>query len=285
MDQDNYQARIPYPIIDMHTHLRDNIPLGIRVKNPNNEGNVIGKVAKQGKVDIFLYMANTNPPLDNLETIKSSLSIKRNNCRAIPVAAITKNLEGKEPVNIEEIKPYVAGFSDDGKCLYDLEILEYVLKKKVLVLAHCEPETEMIEKYLSVIERVGGYLHIQHISRKSSVDLIRRAKKSGIDITCETCPQYFIYTYNDKDLILNPPLGNEMDVLAIKKGLRDGTIDVITSDHAPHDDPLRNGLRGLKTLVSLSYGLVLAGVLSEQALWSKLTENPRKIIKKNRYEI
>lgn len=281
----SFYSKVPYPIIDIHTHLRDNIPLGIRIKNPNNEGNIIGKVAKQGKVDVLLYMANTNPPLDNLEIIKKSLEIRRYNCKAIPVSAITINLKGKKPVDIDLIKPYVAGFSDDGNCLYDLDILEYVLKKKVLVLAHCEPETEIIEKYIKTLEKIGGHLHIQHISRKASINLVKSAKKIGLDITCETCPQYFIYTYNDKDLILNPPLGTEVDVFAVKMGLRDGTIDVIASDHAPHDDPLRNGLRGIKTLVSLSYGLVLEGILSEKELWKKLTENPKKIIAKNGYLI
>ncbi len=285
MDNPNYQVRIPRPIIDMHTHLRDNISLDVRAMNPNNEGNVVGKVAKQGMVDVFLYMANTNPPLDNLDTIRKSLSLKRYCCKAIPVSAITKNLEGKEPVNVDLIKPHVAGFSDDGNCLHDLDLLEYVLKKNVLVLVHCEPETEMIEKYIKVLEKSGGYLHIQHISRKSSVELIRKDKRIGLEITCETCPQYFIYTYNDKDLILNPPLGSELDVMEIKKGLKDGTIDVIVSDHAPHDNPLRNGLRGLKMLVSLSYGLVLMRILSEKNLWKKLTENPKKIIAKNGYMI
>jgi len=279
------QEKIPHPIIDMHTHLRDSIPLEIRLKNISNEGNAIGKVAKQGKVDVLLYMANTDPPLDNLETIKKSLMLKRYGARAIPVSAMTKKLKGKDPVDIDAIKPYVAGFSDDGKCLEDLEILEYFLRKKVLVLAHCEPETEMIEKYIGVLEKTRGNLHIQHVSRKSSVEAIRVAKKIGLPITCETCPQYFIYTYNDRDLVLNPPLGSEMDVAEIKKGLRDGTIDVIASDHAPHDDPLRNGLRGLKTLVSLSYGLVLSGILPEEELWKKLTDNPRKIIAKNNYVI
>jgi len=277
------QSRIPHPIIDMHTHLRDSIPLEIRLKNPNNEGNVVGKVAKQGKVDTFLYMANTTPVLDNVDIIKKSLMLKRHDVNAVPVSALTKNLEGKEPVDIKSIMPYVAGFSDDGKCLQDLDILAYFLKKKALVLAHCEPETETIEKYIKVLEKTGGNLHIQHVSRKSSVEAIRIAKKIGLAITCETCPQYFIYTYNDRDLVLNPPLGSEMDVAEIKKGLKDGTIDAIASDHAPHDDPLRNGLRGLKTLVSLSYGLVLSGVLEEEELWEKLTENPRRIIAKNGY--
>lgn len=279
------QEKIPHPIIDMHTHLRDSIPLEIRLKNPQNEGNAIGKVAKQGKVDIVLYMANTIPPLDNLEIIKKSLTLKRYHVKAIPVSAMTKNLEGKEPVDVDAIKPYVAGFSDDGKCLKDLDILEYFLRKKVLVLAHCEPETETIDRYIKILEKTRGSIHIQHVSKKSSVDAIRIAKKIGLSITSETCPQYFIYTYNDKDLVLNPSLGSEFDVAEIKKGLHDGTIDVIASDHAPHDDPLRNGLRGLKTLVSLSYGLVLSGILPEGELWKKLTENPRKIISKGGYII
>lgn len=275
-----------YLTIDLHTHLREYPSLGLRLKNLKNEENALGKEAYFGKVGTFLYMANTEPPIDNLEIIKKSLEILRyKTVKAIPVSAITKNLEGKEPVDIEKIKPYVAGFSDDGKCLYDLEILKYILKKNVLVMAHLEPETEMLEKYLDVYSKTGGHLHFQHISRKKSVDLIRVAKKDGLKITCETCPHYFYFTFQYMDLIMNPPLGSEEDLHAIMEGLKDNTIDAISSDHAPHDDPLKNGLRGLRTLVPLSYGLVLKGILSEKQLKEKLYFNPKKIIESGGYKL
>lgn len=277
---------INYPVIDIHTHLREDPSLGLRMKNPNNIWNSVGREAHFGGISTFLYMANTEPPLDNLEIIKKSLSIPRyKGAKAIPVSAITKNLKGKKLVEIDNIKPFVAGFSDDGKCLHDLDILEYVLRKNVQVFAHLEPETEMLEKYLKVFQRVGGHLHFQHISRKKSVDLIRAAKKKGLGITCETCPHYFYFTFRDRDLIMNPPLGDTEDLEAIILGLQDGTIDVIASDHAPHDDPLKNGLRGLRTLVPLAFGLVLKGFLTEKQLKEKLYLNPKKIIESGEYKL
>ncbi len=111
-----------FPIIDLHTHLRNNIPEHT-------------KIAKDNGIDVVLYMANCHPPLDNLEKIKKSLREKRY-CKAIPVSAITKGLKGKELVNVDEIKPYVAGFSDDGKYLENLNLLKEILEKDILVLAH-----------------------------------------------------------------------------------------------------------------------------------------------------
>ena len=269
-----------YPIIDIHTHLRDDITKHTRI-------------AKESGIDMLVYMANCHPPLDNLERIKQSLEVERH-CHAIPVSAITKNLEGKELVDIDEVKPLVVGFSDDGQYLEDLNLLKSVLEKEVLVMAHCSPhyergvknpelETEFIKRYLSVLEQIGGRLHIQHISKKESVDLIRNAKKQGINITCETCPYYFTYTYQDLDTKVNPPLASEQDILAIKEGLSDGTIDVIASDYAP--EPRKTGIAGFRSFVPLSYGLVLEGVLSEEQLKEKLYINPKKIIESGGYKL
>lgn len=261
--------RINYPIIDLHTHLRNNISCHT-------------KIAKESGIDLVIYMANCSPPLDNLDIIKKSLKEKRY-CRAIPVSAITKNLEGKEPVDVGKIKNYVVGFSDDGKCLNDLEILKYILKKKVLVLAHLEPETEMLKKYISVYGKTGGYLHFQHIGKKESVDLIKLAKKDGLRVTCETCPHYFTYTKEELDTRANPPLGSKEDVFAIRKGLSNGTIDAIASDYAPL--PRKTGIAGFRSFLPLSYGLVLEGVLTKNQLKEKLYLNPKKIIESGGYKL
>ncbi len=269
-----------YPIIDIHTHLRNDIPKHT-------------KIAKESEIEIVIYMANCNSPLDNLERIKQSLEIKRH-CRAIPVSAITKNLEGKKLVDIDEIKPFVVGFSDDGKYLEDLNLLQEILKKEVLVMVHCSPpyekgikkpetETEFIRRYLSVLEKTRGKLHIQHISKKESVDLIRETKQRGIKVTCETCPHYFTYAQQNLDVKVNPPLTLEEDILAIKKGLSDGTIDVIASDYAP--EPRKTGIAGFKSFIPLSYGLVLEGVLKEEQLKEKLYTNPKRIIESGGYRL
>ena len=269
-----------YPIIDLHTHLRNDIP-----------GHT--KIAKESGIDVVVYMANCNPPLDNLKRIKKSLKEKRY-CKAIPVSTITKNLEGKELVDIDKIKPYVVGFSDDGKYLQNLNLLKEILEKNVLVLAHCSPpfeigirkpelETKFIERYLNLLVKIGGKLHIQHLSQKENVKLIREAKRSGIKVTSETCPHYFTYTRDDLDTKVNPPLSSKEDILAVKEGLADGTIDVIVSDHAPL--PRKTGIAGFRSFLPLSYGLVLEGVLSEKQLKEKLFLNPKKIIESNGYEL
>jgi len=272
-----------YPVIDIHSHLRNDIP-----------GHT--KEAKESGIDVLLYMANCNPPLDSLKRIKKSLKKKRY-CQAIPVSAITKNLEGKELVAVDKIKPFVAGFSDDGKYLENLNLLKEILKKNVLILAHCSPpyevgirkpelETKFIERYLNLLDKlgkIGGRLHIQHLSKKESVQLIKNAKKDGIKITCETCPHYFTYTKDELDTKVNPPLAEKKDILAIKEGLKDGTIDVISSDYAPL--PRKTGIAGFKSFIPLSYGLVLEGVLSEGELKEKLFINPKKIIESGGYKL
>jgi len=263
-----------FPVIDLHTHLRNNI-----------SGHT--KIAKEAGISIVVYMANCEPPLDNIVRIKQSLREKRY-CQAIPVSAITKDLAGKELVDIVRIKPHVIGFSDDGKYLEDLGLLKEILAMKVLVLAHCSPiyekslanpilETKFIERYLSVLAKTKGRLHIQHISKKESVKLIRDAKRSGLNLTCETCPHYFTYTKDDLAIKVNPPLATKQDIIALKKGLVDNTIDVIASDYAPL--PRKTGIAGFRSFIPLAYGLVLEGTLSIKQLKEKLFINPSKIIK------
>ncbi|PIV45039.1 MAG: hypothetical protein COS25_02050 [Candidatus Nealsonbacteria bacterium CG02_land_8_20_14_3_00_37_10] len=276
--------KLGFPVIDIHTHLRNNIPLHT-------------KIAKESGIDVVVYMANCFPPLDNLRKIKESLKEKRY-CKAIPVSAITKNLEGKELVDVDKIKPYVAGFSDDGKYLKDLGLLKEILMRKVLVLVHCSPsyeigvknpnlETEFVERYLNFLDKnkknIKGWLHIQHVSKKESVKLIKEAKKKGIDLSCETCPHYFTYSREDLDVKVNPPLGTNEDIIVIREGLADGTINVISSDYAP--PPRKTGIAGFRSLIPLSYGLVLEGVLTKSQLKEKLYLNSIKIIQKGGYKL
>jgi len=255
---------VGYEIIDLHTHLRDNIPFHT-------------KLAKEAWIGTVLYMANTNPPLDNITEIKKSLKQKRH-IKAIPVSAITIGRKGKELVNIDKIKPYVAGFSDDGDCLKNLDILAEILKKDVLVMAHLEPETEMVEKYLRVLSKTGGRLHLQHISKKTTINIIRKYKKKSLKFTVETCPHYFTYTYGVEDKPVNPPLGTLRDIVAIKKALADGTIDIIASDYAPMPRPKGTGFASFSSFIPLCYGLVLGRVLTPRQLKMKIHDNPLKII-------
>lgn len=273
MDKREYKLKLNYPVIDMHTHLRGDI-----------EKHTL--VAKESGIHAVCYMANSVPVLDSLERIQQSLKAKRH-CHALPVSAITKGLEGKELVDVKAIRPLVVGFSDDGKYLANMDLLADILSQDVLVMVHCSPpyeqgvqqpllETEYITNSLTVLARTEGLLHIQHVSKAESVEVIRKAKRDGSKVTCETCPHYFTYTNHDLPVKVNPPLGEARDILAIKEGLADGTIDVIASDYAP--EPRVTGIAGFRSFIPLSYGLVLAGVLSEKELQEKLFLNPKRII-------
>lgn len=257
----------PYPIIDMHAHLRNDILYHTII-------------AKQLGINIVVYMANTKPVMDTREKILKSWDEKRA-ITALPVSAITYNLKGKKLVDVEKTKEYVVGFSDDGKCLKDLDIMKEILQKNVLVMAHCEPETEYIEKYSNLLAKIDGKIHIQHVSRKESVELIRAIKKDGLKITCETCPHYFTYTKDELETKINPPLASRKDLEAIRESLHDDTIDVIASDYAPK--PRKTGIAGFRSLIPLSYGLVMQGILTEEQMWKKLSENPEKIIELERF--
>lgn len=254
-------------IIDMHAHLRNKI-LHHTIE------------AKKNGIDVVVYMANTKPVMDTKEKIQKSLKQPRA-CLALPVSAITYELKGKKMVDVDKIKDYVVGFSDDGKNLVDLSIIQEIFLKKVLVMVHCEPETEYAEKYLTLLEQTGGRLHIQHVSKKETVKLIKYAKSLGLDVTCETCPHYFTFTKDGLETKVNPPLGNEEDLKAIEQGLADGTIDAIASDYAPK--PRKTGIASYKSFLPLSYGLVRREVLTEEMLWKKLSENPAKIIGLERF--
>lgn len=252
----------PYPIIDMHVHLRNNILYHTHE-------------AKNNGINGVVYMANTKPAMDTKEKILISLKEPRA-CRALPISAITYGLKGKKLVDVENIKYHVFGFSDDGKCLKNLDIMKEILQKNVLVLAHCEPETKYIEKYANLLAEVGGKLHIQHVSKKESVNLIRSIKRDKLRITCETCPHYFTYTKEGLETKVNPPLGDKEDIQAIEQGLADGTIDAIASDYAPN--PRKTGIASFKSFLPLSYGLVIRGIIDEKTLWEKISKNPERIL-------
>jgi dihydroorotase len=154
-----------------------------------------------------------------------------------------------------------------------------------------EAEQIMIFRDILLSELTGGRLHIAHVSTEGSVNLIRDAKKRGVNVTAETCPHYFSITeeavkgYNTNAKV-NPPLRTVRDIEAIKEGLKDGTIDVIATDHAPHhrDEKLREfdkapfGISGLETAVSLSLRLVQEGILTMNQLVEKMTLNPARIL-------
>ena len=213
-------------------------------------------------------------------------------------------------------------YSDDGRPVINSLVmrraLEYSKAFTFPLIAHCEDlslsddgvmnegslsthlglkgvpaaaEEVMISRDIVLAKLTGGKLHIAHVSTKGSVELIRRAKSQGIPVTAETCPHYFSITERavtgfDTNAKVNPPLRTDDDVAAIKEGLKDGTIDVIATDHAPHHadekilefDRAPSGISGLETALALSLALVSEGTLTTNQLLEKMTLNPARIL-------
>lgn len=306
-------------LVDMHVHLRDP---GYTYKEDIESGT---KAAAIGGVTSVACMPNTSPICDNVAVIEyiKSKAKEVGYVNVYPIGAITKGLNSEELAGIGSFKfAGVVAVSDDGKPVKSAGLmrraLEYADMFDVTVISHCEEmtiaegsmnegavatemglkgisnsaEELMVLREINLAENTGCPVHIAHISTKGSVTAIRDAKKRGVKVTCETCPHYFTLTedavkgYNT-NAKMNPPLRTQEDVDAIIEGLRDGTIDAIATDHAPHHiDEKRvefqdamNGIIGLETSLGLSYKyLVEAGVLTMPELIKKMALNPANIL-------
>lgn len=306
-------------LIDMHSHLREP---GFEYKETIKTGTL---AALRGGFTSICCMPNTNPVNDN-KTVTDFILRKtyaEGSCYVYPVGAITKGQKGEELAEIGMMrKAGCVAFSDDGKPVMNSLImrraLEYAKIFDTLIISHCEDlnlsdggvmnegflstllglrgtpsaaEEIMVARDIALCELTGGRLHIAHVSTEGSVRLIREAKKRGIKVTAETCPHYFSLTeeavkkYNTNAKV-NPPLRTKQDIEAIKEGLKDGTIDAITTDHAPHhiDDKSREfdtasfGISGLETALSLGLQLVDEGVLDLKQFIMKIGITPSKIL-------
>ena len=252
--------------VDAHVHLREP---GFSYKETIKQGSL---AAARGGYFAVCAMPNLNPVPDSLENLKPQLDlIRRDACiKVLPFGSITKGEGGLELSNLEELAPFVCGFSDDGRGVDNSALMkEAMLRAKALgkiISAHCEdgtqikdsPEAEwkQIERDIKLADETGAKYHVCHISTKESVSLIRDAKKSGVDITCETAPHYLTLSSKDvKDegrFRMNPPLREEEDRLALIEGMCDGTIDMIATDHAPHSrEEKSKGLKSLNGIVGL----------------------------------
>jgi len=310
-------------LIDMHTHLREP---GFEYKETIRTGTL---AAVKGGFTSVCCMANTNPVNDNPEVTYYILAKAKEegSCDVYPVGAVTKGLKGEELSEMSMLREAgCVAFSDDGMPVMNSLImrraLEYSKAVDAPVISHCEDislsdsgvmnegklsfylglkgvpsasEEVMVARDIILCKHFRSPLHIAHVSSKGSVELIKRAKEEGIPVTAETCPHYFtlieeaVSGYNTNAKV-NPPLKTEQDREAIKEALRQGVIDVISTDHAPHslDDkntPFQeaaNGISGLETALALSLMLVHEGVLTLDKLIEKLTVNPAKILKINK---
>jgi dihydroorotase len=307
-------------LIDVHTHFR-------QPGREDEETFVTGsRAALKGGFTTVLCMANTNPVIDNKGVVEYvyAEAAKAGLINIYTAAAVTKNLEGKELTEIGQIAAAGAkALSDDGKPVMNAEILrramEYAKMFGLPVISHCEDanlsrngvmnegalstrlglkgiprasETVMVIRDIEIAQLTGAKLHIAHVSAKESVEALRQAKKRRIKVTCETCPHYFTLTeeavlgYNTGAKV-NPPLRTKEDVEAIKKGLSDGTIDIISTDHAPHSaeekdvefDFASTGMIGLEFAVSLvNSELVKGGVLGWKEVAQKMSVNPAALL-------
>lgn len=307
-------------LVDMHTHLREP---GFEYKETIKSGTL---AAVKGGFTTVCCMPNTKPVNDTISVTEFIIekSLKEGACTVYPIGAITKGQKSEELTELEALlKAGCIAFSDDGHPVTNSLIMRRALEYSKIfdapVISHCEDltlseggvmnegfvstivglrgipkaaEETMVARDLSLCELTGGRLHIAHVSTEGSVKLIRDAKARGINVTAETCPHYFSLTDEaiisyDTNLKVNPPIRTAADVQAIKEGLKDGTIDVIATDHAPHhiDDKNKEfdaaafGISGLETAFALGLQLVDQGILNLIQLIARMSITPSNIMR------
>ena len=303
-------------LIDVHVHFREP---GFFYKESIKTGS---EASAKGGYTSVCTMPNLKPVPDTKDNLKIQLDLIKDTAviNVYPYGAITKGELGQELADMEEIAGDVIGFSDDGRGVQSDEMMLLAMQKakslNLPIVAHCEvnsllnggyihdgvyakahnhkgicsmSEWAQIARDIELVKKMGVKYHVCHISTKESVDIIRKAKKEGVDITCETAPHYLILS--DKDLKedgvykMNPPLRGEEDKKALIEGVLDGTIDMIATDHAPHSEEEKSkglsgsvfGIVGIETAFQLMYThFVKTGVLSMEKLLDLMVYNARK---------
>ena len=307
-------------LVDMHVHLRDP---GLTYKEDILTGCA---AAARGGVTALACMANTDPTVDCPEQVAYVLGRAKEACgvQVYPIAALSLGLRGEELTDAEALKKAGAvALSDDGNNVDNANLMRDVLIRArgldLPVLCHCEDTTMvagravnegsvsrqlwlegrpaiaeeiMVMRDAMLAEATGAHVHICHVSTAKSVDIIRRMKKRGAPITCETCPQYFTLTEDEvltKGSLarVNPPLRTAKDVKGILAGLKDGTIDVIATDHAPHsaEEKARSltrapsGMIGLETSLAITLtALYHTKKMELPDIIQRMTTNPADIL-------
>lgn len=311
-------------LVDAHCHLRDP---GFEYKEDIETGT---RSAAKGGFTSIACMPNTNPVLDNEALIKYVLNKAKTEgiVNVYPIGAVSKGLKGEELSEIGELKfAGAVALSDDGKPVNNSSLMkkamQYASMFDITIISHCEDldlvdeglmnegyyssilglkgnpapaEEVMIARDLILAEYTKATIHIAHVSTELGVDLIRNAKRRGVRVTAETCPHYFSLTDQacegfNTNAKVNPPLRTQKDVDAIIEGLKDGTIDIISTDHAPHHKDEKNvefklaanGLVGFETAFPLAITyLVKPGHLTLNELVKKMCLNPSKMLGLNK---
>lgn len=306
--------------LDIHTHLREP---GFEYKETIATGLA---AAAAGGFTAVAAMANTQPVHDTPSVTEFMLrrAAVVGGTRLYPIGAVSVGLQGKELAEIGGMyKAGIVGLSDDGMPVMNGRLLrramEYARMLDLPVLSHCEDKTLlgdgvmhegavssalglpgapaiaeniMVYRDIQLAALTGARVHIQHVSTAEAVDLVRRAKTQGIAVTAEACPHHFTLTdeavrHYDTNTRVNPPLRPAQDVAAVQEGLRDGTVEVIASDHAPHHSAEKEreyaaappGMIGLETSVGLSLRLYHEGLLSLPQLVAAYTVAPARVLR------
>ena len=302
---------------DVHVHFREP---GFFYKESIKTGSMAG--ARGGYTHVCT-MPNVNPAPADLDSLNIQLDLinKDSVIHITPYGTITSRGDGRSNLSdMEALAPYVVGFTDDGKGVQAPELMEKAMIKakslNKMIVAHCEDESLLtggyihkgeyakkhnhgtissesewvqVQRDVELAKKTGCAYHVCHISTKETVDIIRKAKAEGVDVTCETAPHYLILTDDDLKeegrFKMNPPIRAKEDRAALIKGLQDGTIDMIATDHAPHsiDEKSRGlekspfGIVGLEIAFSLMYThMVKTDLISLEKLFELMCINPRK---------
>ena len=305
--------------VDVHVHLREP---GYGYKERIATGTM---AAARGGYTTVCSMPNLNPVPDSIENLKVQQDIIDSDAKieVLPYAAITIGRKGEELVDVAALHDKVCAFSDDGSGVQVDGMMERAMSEAVkhdaLIAAHCEVEEllkggyihdgeyarkhnhkgicsesewEQVKRDIEIAEKLGCRYHVCHISTKETVELVRQAKARGVKVTCETGPHYLIFT--DMDLEedarwkMNPPLRSAEDRAALIEGIKDGTIDMIATDHAPHSVEEKSrglkdsamGIVGLETaFAALNTHLVKTGVIDLEHLVKIMSINPRRVFR------
>lgn len=302
--------------VDVHVHLREP---GFSYKETIATGT---RAAARGGFTAVCPMPNLKPVPDSLEHLQPELEAIRQSAavHVYPYGAITVGEKGESLAALEEMAPHVVAFSDDGKGVQRTENMrEAMVRTKSLgkcIVAHCEDESllnggyihdgayaaahghrgnpsasewKQVERDLELVRETGCAYHVCHVSTKETVELIRQAKREGLDVSCETAPHYLVFNdsmlQEDGRFKMNPPIRSEADRQALIAGLLDGTVDMIATDHAPHAQEEKDkgleksffGIVGLETAFPVLYtNLVKPGILTLDKLVELLHTNPAK---------
>ena len=314
--------------IDLHVHLRDP---GLEYKEDVFTGM---QAAAHGGYTTVLAMPNTKPVADNADVIGYvHRKAASGNCiHVLQVGAVTKGQLGKELADIEGmVKAGCPAISEDGKSVMNSQVYREGMKEAarlhIPVLAHCEDinlvhggvmnadakaealglpgitnavEDVIVARDILLSKETGARLHLCHCSTEDSVRMVREAKEQGIAVSAEVCPHHFTLSSEDikeeemTNYKMNPPLRTKADVEALKQGLKDGTMEVISTDHAPHAFQEKNttmkkapfGIVGLETAACLTYTeLVLGGYLTPMQMAERMSYNPARVIGSDKGDI